>query len=435
MYLYATKATKGYPTPRNVRVHSLHKRLEIRWQEPQESLADDVRSYVLEWWNGEPLGDGAGRVELSASTYKTTIDDLANSVDYSIRISAVNAEGDAFSAAEIVGRPRPWTQYVQEVWIDPKVEEYPWLQEVWYNVPPNLSLRESDNSCWGTYVLKTITLTNCSYRSGGVVLHEFGHHYSIWPWMHSGNVDGRLSVISGWLWLLDRKRNGSKANAVETYAGKMATVVLRPDLIDLTQTDSLIFKSASEGTIPDWFYDTYASDGTLDTLDHDRLWTDMRSLRCDMGYGCQTLGGKVADHAIGLFGGLCSRDEARGVLWGSTIYHSPWIDGGCLNRRPENLVAAAGSAGELHITWDRPLWSTGPAIDVYIVQWSSGNDSYDTDRKATATDLSDLSHTISGLAAGTEYKIRVTAANSLRPTDLTDDDGHSRSAEITATAP
>ena len=66
--------------------------------------------------------------------------------------------------------------------------------------------------------------------------------------------------------------------------------------------------------IPQWFFDTYTSDGTLSTVDYDQLWDRLRDLRGNLGYGNGYLGNWVVDHAQGLFGGYCSSDEARSVL-------------------------------------------------------------------------------------------------------------------------
>ena len=433
-YLQTTATTLGYPAPRNVRVIGLLKGLEIHWDAPEGANADEVRSYVLDWRSNDPSDDSAGRIEMSASERKRTIEALVNGTEYSVLISAVDDQGVEYSAPEQTGRPRTVYQYIQDEFIDPKLDDAPWLSEAWYGVPVTVYVRENDNSCWASALNKIVTLTNCSYRGAGFVLHELAHHYSMYPQIHSGNVDGRLAVISVWLWLKAQGYN----DAVERYAGELTGNLLNLERVDLTQDRYKVFTGASEGTIPDWFYDTYTSDGTLATVDHDRLWADMRKLRCDLGYGCYHLGGTVADHAKGLFGGLCSIAEARGALWAGTTgldYHGPWVDGGCLNRRPENLAAAAGASGELSVSWGTPLWSTGPTINMYSVQWKSGSESYDTTRKATVTDLNDLTHTISGLTSGTEYTIRVTAANSANPDSLTDNDGHSRSSETTATAP
>ena len=69
-------------------------------------------------------------------------------------------------------------------------------------------------------------------------------------------------------------------------------------------------------------------------------------------------------------------------------------------------VAAGGDAGELRITWDAP--STAP--NDYRVVWALGGDSFpswrDPDGNAYPTEPE---HTVTGLEAGGEYKVRVRA--------------------------
>ncbi len=68
-------------------------------------------------------------------------------------------------------------------------------------------------------------------------------------------------------------------------------------------------------------------------------------------------------------------------------------------------VGVAPGDAQLVVTWTAVANATG-----YKVQWRSGGQGYDTgDRQATVTPGSTTSHTISGLANGTEYTVRVIA--------------------------
>ena len=187
--------------------------------------------------------------------------------------------------------------------------------------------------------------------------------------------------------------------------------------------------SVSAGEIPQWFKDTYTSDGTLATADLDALWADLKQV------GTNPYLGHISDLLTGLFGGYCSTAEATAALAISASLNNAWVDGGCDNRRPQALSTAAGdSSGEIDLSWQEPLYSTTPTIDRYVVQWKSGAESYAAARQAVITDLSDLSHTITGLSAGSGYTVRVAAVNSADPADFTDDDGRTRAADTTATA-
>ena len=80
-------------------------------------------------------------------------------------------------------------------------------------------------------------------------------------------------------------------------------------------------------------------------------------------------------------------------------------------------VGVAPGNAQLVVTWTAVDTATG-----YTVQWTSGGQGYNTgDRQATVTSGSTTSHTITGLANGTEYTVQVSAtrtgANDGPPSD------------------
>ena len=80
-------------------------------------------------------------------------------------------------------------------------------------------------------------------------------------------------------------------------------------------------------------------------------------------------------------------------------------------------VGVAPGNAQLVVTWTAVDNATG-----YTVQWTSGGQAYNTgDRQATVTSRSTTSHTITGLANGTEYTVQVSAtrtgANDGPPSD------------------
>ena len=87
------------------------------------------------------------------------------------------------------------------------------------------------------------------------------------------------------------------------------------------------------------------------------------------------------------------------------------------------VTVDAGDA-QLVVNWTAVGNATG-----YTVQWKSGGQGYNTgDRQATVTSGSTTSHTIEGLANGTEYTVRVIATR-------TDANDGLPSAEVTGTTP
>ncbi len=84
---------------------------------------------------------------------------------------------------------------------------------------------------------------------------------------------------------------------------------------------------------------------------------------------------------------------------------------------PRNLSIAApdGKEGVLEVSWVAPSSDGGSALTGYKVQWRSGFEDYDgtaaSTRQAVVTDLTALTHTISGLTNGVAYTVRVIATN------------------------
>ena len=177
--------------------------------------------------------------------------------------------------------------------------------------------------------------------------------------------------------------------------------------------------SISDGEIPQWLFDTYSTDGTADTMDLDRLWSDVKAfpdIRSEVAYGLHNV-----------FGGYCSDKEAIAAHGTSApVYKNPWVQGGCETRWPRDLAAAAGGSGTISVNWTAPYYATTPTINAYVVQWKGDGEQYDSARQALVTDLSSLSYTITGLISGEQYSVRVVAVNQADTADFVDDDGRTR---------
>ena len=97
------------------------------------------------------------------------------------------------------------------------------------------------------------------------------------------------------------------------------------------------------------------------------------------------------------------------------------------------VTVVPGNA-QLVVTWTAVDNATG-----YTVQWTSGGQGYNSgDRQATVTTGSTTSHTITGLANGTEYTVQVTGATRTGANDgppLGRDDGDATWSRASPTAP
>ena len=265
-------------------------------------------------------------------------------------------------------------------------------------------------------------------------MHEMAHHFTL----DVRVPENPASVAVGWLYF-DQLVSGhcpvgqvyADVLAYHTASGRWSawgfldgcTQVGRPPKDEALA----VVASISDGEIPQWLLDTYSTDGTADTIDLDRLWSDVKALsglRSEVAYGLHTL-----------FGRYCSDKEASDShLTSAPVYKNPWVQGGCETRRPRDLAAAAGGSGAISVSWTAPYYATTPTINAYVVQWKGSGEQYDSSRQALVTDLSSLSYTITGLISGEQYGVRVAAVNQADTADFVDDDGRTRAAETAAVA-
>ena len=79
---------------------------------------------------------------------------------------------------------------------------------------------------------------------------------------------------------------------------------------------------------------------------------------------------------------------------------------------PGGLSVSVNDTGKLDLSWNAPTSNGGSAITGYKVQWKESAGSWDTAEDVSETTVAGTSHTVSGLADGTEYTFRIVAVNS-----------------------
>ena len=395
---------------------------------------------------------------------------------YTVRVLPLDINRRPLGAVESSVRILPaaefWEKHIVEIYED----DHPWLREAWDEklsvtveptwwsnpkvaqyAPERVRLTKNgatwDNLTRGTgFAMGPVWSQHPRYPYQLVAVHELAHHFV---------MDHRVALKPGPVaagWMFFEALNSGDCDIVEIYAEIAAYVTLKlvrddpwtyrpvgapacPPVGYLPSTTSqTVVKSAIKGEMPQWLYDTYSTDGTSDGLDLDRLWADVEETSIyDPSYDHLVLMISPSHIAYGFrdsFGGFCSHAEAVRLLADDEAADlNPWVDGGCNTRRPRALEAAPGNnPGEIDIEWQRPFYQASPAISQYIVQWKSGSQSYDASRQATINAVASLSYTISDLTTGNQYSIRIGASNLDAPTDFTDVDGRTRTAETTATA-
>ena len=313
-------------------------------------------------------------------------------------------------------------RYIEEEYILPYQDDHPWLHEAWFDVPVKVRVGRYPGYA-GWWWFGSIGFAWGYETAREIAYHELTHHYTYDASIHADDPIAKLSMLSLWLYQTELKKQfGHPDDDVgESLAGAFPGPVINGENAEYPNEETYaVMDSASSQKIPQWFFDTYTSDGSLETVDLDKLWADFRNIGLEQ-------------HLRTIFGGFCSDGEGSWALSNSGA-SNPWVEGGCVNWRPGQLTATAGSTGEISVSWNAPLRSSSPPINAYVVQWKSSGQEYDTSRQAIVTNLGNLSHTITGLTTGTEYTVRVAAVNRSDTTDFGDDLGHSRTVETTANA-
>ena len=479
LWQFSDSAALGSIVPRDLILNGFHNDLQVLFGVARHVFDNSpIGGYRVQWRTGDQTYSSDRQENAhprSRKVYESLIGGLAKDTTYTVRVLPLDKKKRPLGAVESSGRTLPadefWEKHIVEIYED----NSPWLREAWdvtlpVTVEPTwfskpdvaayLLKRHVDltvnGATWDNLVEGTGFLLGPVYRQRRVrypyqlvAVHELAHHFV---------MDHRVArkpgpVAAGWMFL--KTFSGKGCDIGEIYPEIVGYVTLKfvqdnpwrympasgsgctgVGYPPSTESQAVV-TSAISGEMPQWLYDTYSTDGTSDGLDLDRLWADVEEALIDRsdspGVVTPT---QIAYGFRDSFGGFCSHAEAVRLLADDEAADlNPWVDGGCNTRRPRALEAAPGSnPGEIDIEWQRPFYQASPAISQYIVQWKSGSQSYDASRQATINALASLSHTISDLTTGNQYSIRIAASNLDAPTDFTDVDGRTRTAETTATA-
>ena len=444
--------------PRGLLLQGRHERVFVSWTPPEGLAAEATARYSVQWHRRDQPGSVVGSASVSADKPEVEIRDVENSLHYTVRVLSIGHRAKVLDSAEASVRVDPASENIEREVIELYEHDYPWLRQAW-NVP--IETTTSDDPHYsGIYRPATVSVKTLSgvrwprllegiqidfawsqYQRAPTVIHELAHHFTL----DHRAPDNPASVATGWLFLSDLVDDDC---ALEAYAGLLTHHMLGDaagqqgnlrdcDKIGYPPPDEAreMVASVSRGEMPRWLYDTYSPDGTAAMLDLDLLWNDIRLYYPSGGW---TSPSSVAYGFRDSFGGFCSYREALDALDPSSTARNPWRDGGCKNRRPQDLTASASEHGEIDVTWEAPLYRTSPDINAYAVQWKTAVQSYDSSRQTVVNVArnyyGETTHKISGLDSGTEYTIRVAAVNSGETSNFFNNDGHGRTAETTATA-
>ena len=440
------------PAPTSVVVYNIvdSQRLEVLWSYPTAALSPytfDV--FKMQWKSGNQAYDSSRELRLNPfnggtissvflyssgqKRYKSAITGLTAGIEYTVRVVAVNDNGDTSSPSpEATGTPQSIPDqalpFIHDEVISRFENSFPWLRSTWNYLSGRAvdwsfhehggngvfvscsSLDDNLRKCHTT----SITIGIGSPSLASTIAHELAHVYTL----SNGVATNPGPVAIGHVYHHSQfalmGSAGSICDPVELYA----------DLLDLLTTDQRhastywsgckrahrfeqealnVVRGAAEGRMPSWFAATYH--GANGEPDLERLWADVKGISASKSRAATVF------QLRNEFGGYCDRRKATESAFENGVTRNPWRDGGCVPAAPRDVAATAVGGGKLTVSWDPPDDDGGSPIEGYKVQWKSGTEAYDSSRQAEVTDLERLSHTIDSLTSGVDHSVRVVAYN------------------------
>ena len=401
--------------------------LRVSWDEPSFDGGSAVSEYRVEWKSGDQEYDASRSAAVTGLSHR--IAGLTNGLEYTVRVTAVNPNGDGVPA-EVVGVPLSDLNRLRAFMERDIVEEYegshPWLRATWNHMNKEgftLTTSSGDSASVGLECSGEIDLEKCSavrmqvgdrnIYNESVLLHEMAHVFTM-----TNGLGAAAPLGIAHLYLDSKDFQSARCSTAEIYADLLALSV--SDTANVTywercnqdyqsgESDSLtgnalaVVRSALSGVLPQWFADYYNDSEANPDLE--RVWEDVKLLDEEATY-------LVAYRLRDEFGGYCDGPKVADALDsdGSDI-RNPWRDGGCVPEAPDGLGAVAREAA-LELSWNAPNYDGGASIEGYRVEWKSEGGGYGPSRRVVVHDLPNLSVDITGLSNGVEYTLRVSAVN------------------------
>ena len=174
-------------------------------------------------------------------------------------------------------------QYIEEEYILPYQYDYPWLHEAWFDVPVRVSVNRYPGFYgWYSEGGRAVGFYfPYPFQARELVYHELTHHYTVNASIHADDPTAKLSMLSLWLYQTDRKKQfGRPGHVGESLANELPGWVINGEGAEYGYEETYaVMDSASSQNIPQWFFDTYTSDGSLETVDLDKLWVDFQYIQ------------------------------------------------------------------------------------------------------------------------------------------------------------
>ena len=373
--------------PTGLTVAPRDERLEVSWTKP--TGGDEIDWYNVQWKSGSETFEDAvtdDREETVFST-ETTIANLTNGTEYTVRVLAVNEYGQAISETA-TGTPDvlPEKPTIQSV-----VEGHTQLVVTW-NEPANTG------SDIAGYVVqwKDNSVSGWESPLGSATLEETDFTHTITSLANGTEYAVRVRAVNGLVLPVEDDYNWSDD----------ATGTPRPEPVvtSVTVADATITRTEATATVA---IENETDDGQTVHLHYRKTiesgWTpvppkDVTATATSETFDLSPLMGNT-DYVVEAW--LATTPNIKASVTFKTDPVEP--------DAPRNVEITGFGDGELTVAWDAPLGNGGSTITGYKVQWKEV-DTPNWDSPSEEPD--DASpYTIENLTNGTRYDVRVLAVN------------------------
>ena len=379
--------------PTGLTVAPRDERLEVSWTKP--TGGDEIDWYNVQWKSGSQTFEDAvtaDREDIVFSidtTIESTIPDLTNGTEYTVRVLAVNESGQAISETA-TGRPDvlPEKPTIQSV-----VEGHTQLVVTW-NEPTNTG---SDIT---GYVVqwKDNSVSGWESPLGSETLEETDFTNTITSLTNGTEYAVRVRAVND---LVLPVEDEDDYNWSDEETG---TPRPEPTVTGVTVADSTITQTSATATVA---IENETDDGQTVHLHYRKTtesgWTpvppkDVTATATSETFNLSPLTGNT-NYVVEAW--LATTDNIKGSATFKTGPVEP--------DAPRNVDITGSGDEELTVAWDAPLGNGGSTITGYKVQWKE----VDTPNWDSPSEESDDAspYTIENLTNGTRYDVRVLAVN------------------------
>ena len=380
--------------------------LDVYWHTPASDGGSTITGYKVQWketadsWNTE-----ADVSEASVTGTTHTITGLTEGVEYTVRVMTVNDVGEGAPSSEASGTPQE-----APIWSTTLTVGVAEAFAGYTTFLPN-------SNVLGALSSDTITLDDASYTVKALGVLDGKLILSVMPKLTAGFVlvlgtdefastDASTQEAESLLqfqWndpgldLPEGEEVAVRLSAPDdnSPATGLPTISGTPQVGQELTVDTSAIADADGLTNVSYRYQWIVNDGTTDA--------DIEGATASTYTPSVSEVGKTIKVKVSFTDDADNEETLTSAATDTVAATKPGV--------PGHLNVFPHDTGALDVYWEAPTSNGGSAITGYKVQWKEAADRWDTPSAVSEATASGITHTITGLTDGVEYRVRVRAVN------------------------